>query len=178
MKTRERERILTSSNPYLQASTAFAFAEKDKHLSPIARLLSPFKLNVWITLALLLLGSSLVILLSKRLTQKWRHFYIGGRVNRSPILNMWNSALGNPLGNPRIANGHYIGIFSRTITFLWFFCWLIIRNSYQGALYTYLQEQKFTSPYDTVEKIQASNAKIVISKTLYQFVGHLFEKER
>lgn len=113
----------------------------------------------------LLIGGTLslsigMILLTKKLPRQWRHFIIGGRRNRTPILNMWNTVLGGPICNSRMKHRRLFGTFGRTLLMLWILLWFVIRNSYQGSLYEFLQRHRFSSPYDTIEKIDDTNCKI------------------
>ena len=150
--SKERTELFSHTNPYLQTSIGFSFVETELY-SPFTRLMAPFQNPIWIAICLIIFASRVMILLTKRLSRKWRHFYIGGQINRSPILNAWNSVLGTPIPNPRI-KGRSFSNFARTLTILWIFHWFVIRNAYQGSLYEYLQANRSTSSYDTVDKIR------------------------
>lgn len=170
--SQERSRIFSGSNPYLQASFGFCFKQSDAYL-PLRRLTAPFRILIWRIICVLLLLSMAIILLTKKLSPKWRHFIISGRINRDPILKMWTAVLGNPITfKPNFGN------FARTLTLLWILLWLIIRSSYQGALYTYLQSHRMSSPYDTLEKIQASDCKIITSLSGFYFLKGLISPDR
>lgn len=176
--SRPRTLLFSCTNPYLQASMGFGFKESDAYL-PFTRLTAPFTIHVWIIICVLLLLSITIILVTKNLTQRWRHFIVGGKINRTPILNMWASVLGYPISNPRISNGgRSFGTFARTLTLLWIITWFVIRNSYQGALYTYLQSHRFTSAYDTIEKIRTSDCQILATPTALNFIGGVIDRNR
>lgn len=175
---RPRVVSFSCSNPYLQASLGFCFKESDAYL-PFTRLTAPFTKYVWIMTSVLLILSIIIILLSKNLTQHWRHFIVGGRMNRTPILNMWSSVLGNPISNRRISNGgRSFGTFSRTLFILWIITWFVIRNSYQGSLYTYLQSHRYISPYDTTEKIRASDCKVLATPSALSLIANIIDRQR
>ena len=140
--------------------------------------MAPLSQHTWITICSVILVSTVVLLLTKQLSRRWRHFYIGGEMNRTPILNMWTSVLGNPIANPRITNGRNLGNFARTLTILWILLWLIIRNAYQSSLYTYLQSNRLTSPYDTVEKIRKSDCKVLTPPATYGLIKDIFDRNR
>ena len=93
-------------------------------------------------------------------------------------MNMWTTVLGYAVDNPRIAEHRYFGTFARTILMLWIILWLLIRSSYQGALYTHLQAQRFTSAFDTIEKIQASDCKIIVPRVVQSTLKRLFNEKR
>lgn len=173
----DRATIFQTSQPYLQASTVFAFYEKELD-SSFTRFTAPFRSFVWITIAALLFVASIIILLTKKLSRKWRHFYIGGRLNRTPILNMWTAAVGLPINNPHISERRYFGTFARTILILWIILWLLIRGGYQGLLYTHLRGQRFISAFDTIHKIQESDCKIIVPPVVQSTAVHLFGEER
>lgn len=175
--TPERGAILQASKPYLQDVTFFCFKQKDAY-SAFTRLTSPFQDLVWFIIGVLLIATAIIILLTKKLNRKWRHFYIGGRLNRTPILNMWTTALGLPINNPHIADRRYFGTFARTILILWVILWLLIRNSYMGALYTHLRGKRFVSAFDTIQKIQESDCKIIVPPIVKSTAEHLFGEER
>lgn len=177
IQTTARLSTFQASQPYLQASTIFCFTEKEED-SSFTRLTSSFQDLVWIIIGALLIAATAVILLTKKLSRKWRHFYIGGRLNRTPILNMWSAVLGSPINNPHITDRRYFGTFSRTILILWIILWLLIRGGYEGILYTHLRRQRFTSALDTIQKIQESNCKIISPLVVRPALTELFNKER
>lgn len=177
LQTTDRASIFQASQPYIQASTIFCFKDKEIH-SSFMRLTAPYHGSVWVIIGALLVAAAIIILLTKKLNQKWRHFYIGGRLNRTPILNMWTTVLGSPINNPRIAERRYFGTFARTIVLLWIILWLLIRSSYMGALYTHLRGKQFTSAFDTIQKIQDSDCKVVASPLVQSTLKHLFTEER
>lgn len=140
--------------------------------------MAPFQELVWAVSGAVLIAAAIIILLTKKLSQKWRHFYIGGRLNRTPILNMWMTVLGLPVNNPRMTNKRYFGTFARTILIFWIVLWLLIRSGYQGILYTHLRGQRFTSALDTIQKIQESDCKIIVPPLVQATAVHLFGADR
>lgn len=173
-----RSNIFLCTNPYLQASIGFAYKEIDAYL-PFTRLTAPLTIQVWMLILTLLIISIAIILLTKKLTRRWRHFIVGGRKNRTPILNMWATVLGIPIPNSQISNGgQFFGIFARTLALLWIILWFVIRNSYQASLYTYLQSHRVSTAYDTIEKIRTSNCKIFASPAAFNFIGGVIDRNR
>lgn len=164
IRVEERNQILSPSDAYYHVQMGFIYKERRKILSPIATILTPFDASVWLTLVLILFLSIIIILMTKLLTRKWRHFYIGGRMNRGPVLNAWATVLGHSIENPQITSGRSFGNFSRTLTILWITLWFLVRSYYEGALYNYMQGVLPPPPYDTVEKALASNCKLVFNK--------------
>lgn len=129
--------------------------------TPIEKLLLPFSLSVWLATTFYLFCAIIVIVLTKLLNRQWRHFIIGGRRNRSPIINLLNALLGGSVANPMMArNLKFFGTFARTLMMIWILSSLILRNSYQGALFNYLQGPQLTLQYDTIKKIIDSDITI------------------
>lgn len=99
-------------------------------------------------------------------------------MNRAPILNAWAVVLGKSIANSHIANGRSFSNFARSLILFWIILWCVIRSVYEGALYTFLQDYRPPSPYDTIEKIIASNGKIITSNVGYENIKHLVKRER
>lgn len=159
----ERLTVMASTHSYMQTSFVFAFMRGTR--TPLSSILEPFQASVWIAIALLLITSIAIILFTKKLNRRRRHFIIGGRINRTPILNLINVLMGNVISNPRMKLSKYFSGFSRTLTLIWILFWLIIRNAYQGSVYDSFQSERVNSPYDTVEKVRRSDAQIYIIST-------------
>lgn len=166
---KERTLLFSTSNPYLQASIGFCFKETDKTVS-LMRLAAPFNTQVWCISGTFVMVSMITILLTKMMSNKWRHFFIGGRLNRTPIMNMWNSLLGNPISNQQIAHGRRFANFARALTILWIILWFVMRQMYQALLYTHLSSNQLSSPYDTIEKIRNSDCKIIGTTAAYNIL--------
>lgn len=89
MLTKDHATFLAASDPVGQWSILFVFKKTNANVYSIVRLMSPFQINVWIIICGILIVVKILILLTKKLAPKCRHFIIGGRQNRTPILNMW-----------------------------------------------------------------------------------------
>lgn len=176
--TEERRRILSPSNAYIYNSMGFVYKPGSASIFPIDSLLAPFSGSLWLTLFAILSLSIPIILRTKNLSRKWRHFYIGGRMNRTPILNAWASCLGHSIANAHIANARSISNFARTLIIFWIILWFIVRSFYEGALFNYLQYNQPPSPYDTIEKVLTSNCKVITQPSFYADIARLVKKER
>lgn len=171
--TSERAALFYYSRSYMQDSFIFTFAECNVFESPLSRLLAPFQTTVWISILLLLLMSTFILLLTKMLSKRNRHLIIGGQMNRTPIINMLNGMLGN-----MIPVRAMFGRFVRTLTILWIFFWLIVRNAYQGSLYDHFQSQRINSPYDKIDKVRNSNATIHMFSAAVDLIPDGFNSQR
>lgn len=177
MMIEERIRILSPSNWYLQSAMGFVYREINDHMESDS-LMAPFRKSLWLLVLGFLVLPILLILRTKILTQKWRHFFIGGRMNRTPILYMWASALGRPISNPFISDRRFFGKFARTLIILWIIIWFFIRTSYEGTLYNNMQSHHFSSPYDRVAKVIDSNCKIVSAASTFGPIKDLVDFNR
>lgn len=175
---RERARIMSYTQSYLHNGFFFAFVQSTAPLTPLTRLMAPFQNNMWISIAMLLSVSTFAILLTKRLSTRQRHFVIGGRMNRTAIVNMLSVIIGNAIPNPRMTNRQNFGVFARTLAILWLFFWLVVRNSYQGSLYQFFQSHQIVSPFDMVEKVRTSNVRINVINTAVGLIPEEFQGDR
>lgn len=149
---------MTPSNVYLQIPMIFVTKDSQYYASPLSRHLAPFQKGVWILMLMLLTCVIVIIFLTKKLSVEQRNCIIGGRLNRTPILNLINVLLGDPIANQQIKQNRQS--VARILMISWIFFCLILRSSYQCALYDYFTEQKEPSPYDTVAKIGYSDCNI------------------
>lgn len=87
-------------------------------------------------------------------------------MNRTPIYNMTILLLGGGIANPRmITSIRNFGTFARTLTMLWVIIALVLRGTYQGALFGFLQRQIIASPYETIAEIFRSDCNLIIMST-------------
>lgn len=154
-------KFFSLSFPYIQSSLGFAFRENEID-SPLERFMAPFETDIWYIIGGILIISIVLILLTKKLSRQWRHFIIGGRRNRAPITNMWNTVLGGPIINRRMKNLKSFGTFARTLLLLWIMLWFVIRQGYQGTLYKFLQRHQYSTAYNTIDKITKSDCKVLV----------------
>lgn len=159
-QTLERYTHLTVSDMYAVGYHRFAIPNTVYNVSSIEKLLLPFTPSVWLITIVYLFFAFVLILLTKLLKRRFRHFIIGGRMNRTPILNMFNILLGGSVTNSMMTNLRYFGTFARTIMMIWILSTLILRNSYQGSLFNHLRFSESISPYDTIAKILKSDIPI------------------
>lgn len=175
--TRDSKMIPTIS--FLQVDAHFAYQIYAEFESPLSRLLAPFSTPLWIFLAVFVTISVIIVLLTKHLPTKKRHFLIGGRLNRTPVFNMLHLMLDGSVANRLMRRQtRYFGTFSRSLTMIWILGFLVVRNAYQSSLYTYLQEQRLPSPYDTVEKVNRSGVIINVSPEASETFSKIVDPRR
>lgn len=176
--SKNRVRYMAFSHPYIENAFVYVFLLPRNYSSSMWAIIAPFQQAIWFAIALLLIISIFVILLTKRLPKRHRHFFIGGQMNRTPILNMFHAIMGSTIPNPKMAHRKHFGVFVRTITILWILFWLVVRSSYEGSLFTFLQSQKISSQYDTVMKVDKSNVKVHILRTATGLISADFDRSR
>lgn len=163
MATASRSHYMMASDSYVQVALGFAVSPGEDISTPLVKLLAPFSAYLWINTSLCVLLAVTIIVLTKMMTRRRRNFIIGGYINSTPILNMWNTFLGGSIGNPRFKV--YLSTFARSLLMIWLIGCLILRGSYGGALYYFLQREIPSSSLDTISKINESDCNLVIMST-------------
>lgn len=151
------------SDPYV--FEALVFAIKDSYEILPVQLLAPFQRNLWMTIVFIWLLNFIIILLTKYLPSYQRHYFIGGYLNRTPLLRIFNIYLGGSISIRNDQSKRKISIFSKTMLITWIIGFLIIRGAYQGSLYEFLQRQDSSSPYDTIQKVFDSDCDVHVMHT-------------
>lgn len=164
---------------YYSVAIHFVFNINEEFASPFSRLFAPFTTSLWIFIITFVTCSTLFVLLTKHLPMKKRHFLIGGRMNRTPVFNMLHLVFDGAIANRiMITKKQYFGTFSRSLTIIWIFGFLIIRNAYQSSLYTYLQEQRLPSPYDTLDKVNRSGVIVNVTPDGFNIINKIIDPKR
>lgn len=176
--SKNRVRFMAFSHSYIQNAFIYVFMRPRNYSSSMWAIIAPFEPTIWFSIALILITSILVILLTKWLPKRHRHFIIGGQMNRTPILNMFHALMGSAIPNPKMEYIRYFGVFARTLTILWILFWLVVRSSYEGSLFKFLQSRRISSPYDSVMKVQNSNVTVHIMKTASGLISADFDQSR
>lgn len=173
-----RNKDLLVGMDHLQVDLGFSYRNYPDSETPLARMFAPLQTSIWLTIAALVCSAMLVILLTKCLSPSKRRFIIGGRINRTPIINMISLVLGNNIANQRMRHPRYFGTFARTLTLIWMVLFLILRNAYQCSLYHFLHSQKLKSPFDTFDGIRKSDIDIIIDRHGFGFMAQFVENKR
>ena len=158
----ERSSLMQPSFVYLHTGLRFAIQPPQDLNSPLKHLIGPFKMDLWIFLGGMLVTGNLVIFGLKLSPPSFRRFMIGGHVNRTPTLNMWNVFLGNAIVFWNGQDRRALSTFAKTLFVIWSLGCLILRNSYQGSLYDDLRREDADTSLDTIWKIDSSNCDVHI----------------
>jgi hypothetical protein len=103
-----------------------------KEFSPFGKLLKPFQVSFWQYIGVLTLISVTIIIVLQIFTSSLKEFVIGKHVNH-PLLNFAGIIFGVALPIMPKRN------FARYLFLIFSLYCLVIRNSYQGSLFKYLQ---------------------------------------
>lgn len=139
----------------------------------IDRLLLPFEPIIWIILVYTL-AFTLSVIYTILICCGDRQSFVFGRANHTPFLNTINILLGGSIMRPPTRN------FARTILAFWLLGTLVLRSSYQGALFDNLHSRKSAQTLDTLDKLIECNRTIYatpqIFKILYEVSPHVRNK--
>lgn len=158
------ERNANYSNSYFHYYAAFNFAiPKGLQYTSLQRILLPFQSIVWLLILVIVLGALKFIMLFTLHFKQSRSFLFGPN-NYTPFLNFINIFLGGAITRPPQRN------FARTILSIWILGSLILRNSYQGSLFNFLQTQKPIQLVDTINKIAQFNYTLYTMPTVFEMM--------
>lgn len=121
-----------------------------REFPPIEKLLKPLNYSVWLCTFGIFIASLITATFLEHQFTKLRNFVIGEQV-KHPSLNIVNISMGGSVPHmPQRNFARYLfGLFS-------FYC-LVIRSSYQGALYQYLQIDLREKIVETTEEMVTRN---------------------
>lgn len=117
------------------------------------KLYFPFQLSSWTCLSVCFVISAVVVAIIKFIKPQRRAFIIG-QGNDIPFTNTINIFLGGTLPTTPGRN------FARFLMMLWILFSIVLRGSYQGALFMFLKSQKNISIADTLPKMIEKDFKI------------------
>lgn len=132
--------------------------------SPIEKLILPFETYVWLWIVICT-GMALVTItcVSSCGSKNSRNFVFGAK-NRTPFLNYINIMLGGAITSAPIRN------FARTIFLIWLLGSLILRSSYTGAIFSFIQSQKSAIEIRNLEQLIKYNFTIYSSMQMLRLL--------
>lgn len=159
----DRLQVMDMSFSYYQTPLIFTVPPGRSYTS-FEKLFKPFKYIIWSLLGVIfILGFFIMILLQR----KFGNLFF--TTSNHPYLNMMNIFFGGSVHNLPIK------FMLRVIVLIWIMCALVLRNSYQGKLFTFLQLQKnYSSPFE-IKRIVEENLTILITKSSLHFFDDLPE---
>lgn len=119
--------------------------------SPLEALSRPFTNITWTSVVIILMICfSIVAIVRWKMNFKVQNFILGSG-NNSPYFNIINVSLGGSLSNLPTRN------FARSILCMFMIYCLVIRSSYQGALFNFIQSQDRHPPIDSIREMVQMN---------------------
>ena len=155
-------KLLSASHAYYTSSLVWMVPPGSEFTS-LSILIKPFLPNVWILIIAVFLISILVIIVVKRCPKSTRNFVIGENVS-SPGLNILNICLGGSLVRTPTRN------FARTLLCIFMLYCIIIRCSYQGALFKLMRMGPKEPIADTFYKMLERNYVFYMRHTSVEHV--------
>lgn len=159
---------MTASIAYYNLPVLFAI-NNGEQISSIRKLFYPFHIDMWLGLLILFIVGYFIILL----LQSFEYYLIESIKNNLLFFNMINIFLGGSMH--RIDSSTFL----RILLGIWFLVCVIIRTSYQGSLFNFLQSNKHIIQLDTIDKVLESDYNIyLIPSFLHQIEPFMKNKKR
>lgn len=163
VNTVERSTEFTSSFPYAYASVVYTIPHGPP-FTPLEKLALPFEKHVWLWLFVCTaMAFGTITYVSECCSEKCRDFVFGAR-NHTPFLNYFNVLLGGSITSGPVRN------FARTIFSIWLLGSLILRSSYQSALFRFIQSQKSAVEIHSLEQLVEFNFSIYSSMQMLRLL--------
>ncbi|XP_059619128.1 uncharacterized protein LOC132263401 [Phlebotomus argentipes] len=147
-----RGSLLSSTIPYF-FSNLILFVPPGRNLTAMEKILYPFNITVWTSILAVFIIWTVVVIVGKFLPVRKRIFIFGFN-NHFPFVNVINVFLGGSMPSSPRRN------FARFLLISWIILSLVVRTSYQGALFGFLKESKGPVLVDSIEEMQEEGYKI------------------
>lgn len=154
--------LLSASHAYYTSSLVWMVPPGNDFTS-LSKLTKPFDLILWTFVIAVFLISMLVVVLIKRCPISIRNFVFGENVS-SPGLNILNICLGGSLNRTPTKN------FARALLCIFMLYCIIIRCSYQGALFKFMRMEPKEPIADSFYKMIERNYVFYMRKTSIEHV--------
>nr|QGW50646.1 ionotropic receptor 4 [Propsilocerus akamusi] len=142
-----------------------------KTLSPLQKLIRPFKDVMWIIVVLILCVSFLVVAFLKLADKKYQNF-LYGRGIQNPCLNIVNVSFGGAMHRLPVRN------FARTVLGIFMLYCLVVRSSYQGALFKFMQMELYEPQVSSTEEMIENDFRFYMLKQSGTFVDEMPEVKK
>lgn len=159
----DRLQVMDMSFSYYQTPLVFT-VPPGRSYTPFEKLFQPFKYIIWSLLAVIFILGYFAMVFVKR---EFGDLFFAS--NNRPYLNMMNILFGGTVHNLPIK------FMLRIIVLIWIMCAMVLRNSYQGKLFTFLQlPKKLSRPFE-IQQIVDDNLTIMLTKSSFHFFDGLPE---
>lgn len=130
-------------------------------LNAYEKLISPFNKNTWITL-LVTFFFAILLILAVKLQSKALQNFVFGKNNTTPYFNMFDILMnGSQHVKPRQN-------FSRSLLMIFVLFCIIIRTSYQAALFQFLQTNQRHAEIETIDELIAQKYDIYMYESFQE----------
>ena len=137
-----------------------------RKLSAFEKLFQPFDTFSWILL-MITFATALIVIFVVKIKLPHYQVIIFGSGNQDPVTNLFVAFIGG--NQTRIPKQN----FSRCLLMMWLIFCLIIRNSYQGSMYNFLQSDESLNQGNTIEDLVERNFDLY----MYPWVFSIFESQ-
>lgn len=154
----DRTQYLQYTNPYYYTPVIFALTMPRPYTS-IEQLYFPFKYLIWSCIVVMFcIGFIIIASLNFVANEKIRNFVVGPN-NQTSFCNMINIYLGGGIQNLPKRN------FARYILTVWMLGCIVLRTSYQGSLFRFLQEPKTRTLPKTFKDLLENNYTLLMAES-------------
>lgn len=160
-----RNKIMTSSYVYFTSNLIF-IVPPGRLYSSFEKLFYPFKYIIWSLVTTIFLCGFFVIAVLKFRSIRTQNF-VYGPGNQSPCLNIVNIFFGGSLHLLPTRN------FARFILGVFMIYCFIVRSSYQGALFKFMQSESREQAVSTIEEMIQRDFKFYMLESAEQHVHNL-----
>ncbi|XP_059619127.1 uncharacterized protein LOC132263400 [Phlebotomus argentipes] len=154
----DQDSPVASTIPYI-ITNLILIVPPGRSLTAMERILFPFKITVWTSILAVFIIWTVVVISSKFLPVRKRIFIFGFN-NHFPFVNVINVFLGGSMPSSPRRN------FARFLLISWIILSLVVRTSYQGALFGFLKESKGHLHVNSIEEMQEEGFKIYCTEEL------------
>lgn len=160
-----RNKLMTSSYVYFTSNLIF-IVPPGRLYSSFEKLFYPFKYIIWSLVTTIFLIGFLVIAVLKYQSIRTQNFVFGPG-NQSPCLNIINIFFGGSLHLLPTRN------FARCLLGMFMIYCFIVRSSYQGALFKFMQSDSREQPISTIDEMLERNFMFYMLYTAEEHVHNL-----
>ncbi|KAG4066557.1 hypothetical protein HA402_007193 [Bradysia odoriphaga] len=158
--TIKRAETMSASSPYLYSSILFA-VPKGKAYTALQKLFLPFKMQIWIVMAIMLLCA----LIATTFLSETKLKFLTGECNRTPFLNTISVLFGGVVTVLPKRN------FARTILIIWIFGCIVLRSAFDGSLFEFIQKPRNLPSARTFPELIARNYTLYMTTSIYQLLN-------
>lgn len=160
--TVKRNLIMSSSYVYYTSNLVWT-RPPGRLFTSFEKLFKPFKSYLWTCILALFILSFMAIRYTRSQSEKFQNFILGPG-NTSPCLNISNIFFGGSLHRLPSKN------FARTLLAIFFIYCLVIRSSYQGALFNFMRSASRAIGVNSIEEMAKENFTFFVVDSSAEFV--------